>query len=243
MKYFMAFSLMLVLNWGNAQITNTGQLLDAMQVRYRGRWFETFTFEQQTIRYDGNGAVRDTTVWNEAIHYPDQFRIDYGEEGRFVIFRNDSAYRFTDFENQSVQLEPQEFLLFKGGMYFMPSYQVLNKLKEYGYNTDLFREDRFNGQRVYVIGAEKDDLKTKQFWINADHFYTVRRISQVGQGRTLDVQYSDHQKFDGGWVEQTVIFYLDQRLIQVEKYLDIEVNQDLDKNIFNPVNPKREWWK
>lgn len=239
----MAFSLLFISNWVAAQITSTGQLLDAMQMKYRGDWFETFTFEQQTIQYDGNGAIRDTAVWNEAIHYPDKFRIDYAEEGRFVIFRNDSAYRFTNYEQQSLRLEPQEFLLFKGGMYFMPAFQALNKLKEYGYDTDIFREDRLNGQRVYVVGAEKGNLKTKQFWVNADHFFTVRRISRVSQGRTLDVQYSNHQKFDGGWVEQTVTFYLDERLIQVEQYLNIEVNQSLKDDIFNPKRPIKNWWK
>lgn len=239
----MAFLMVLCAQSIMAQITSTAQLLDAMQVKHRGDWFETFTFEQQTIRYNENGAVRDTAIWNEAIHYPGRFRIDYEEEGRFVIFRNDSAYRFTNFQQQSVRYEPQEFLLFKGGMYFMPAYEVISKLKEYGYNIDVFREDRFNGQRVYVIGAEKGDLKTKQFWVNADHFYTVRRISQVGQGRTLDVQYSDHSKQAGGWVEQTVTFYVDGRLIQLEKYLDIEVDIPLNTAVFDPRKPIRNWWK
>ena len=226
-----------------AQITNTAQLLDAMQSRYRGNWFETFTFEQQTIRFQENGAVRDTAIWNEAIHYPDQFRIDYGEAGRFVVYRSDSAYRFTNFELQSARFEPQEFLLFKGGMYFMPANKVLEKLEEYGYNTALFREDRLHGQRVYVIGAEKSDLATKQFWVNADHYYTVRRISLAGQGRTLDVQYSDHKKFADGWVEQTVFFYLNGRLIQKELYLDIEVDVQLSQDIFNQNKPALNWWR
>ncbi|WP_420386643.1 hypothetical protein [Roseivirga sp.] len=225
-----------------AQISSTSQLLDAMQVKHRNHWFKTFTFEQETIRYSG-GAARDTSIWNEAILYPDRFRIDYGEPGRFVIFRNDSAYRFSQSAFQSKRLEPQEFLLFKGGMYFMPAYEVSGKLKNYGYDTSLFREDRFNGQRVYVVGAKEGDLKAKQFWVNADHFYIVRRISALSDGRVLDVQYSDHKKFEGGWVEQKVIFYLQEQLIQIEKYLNIEVGQALSEQIFEPENPKMNWWK
>ncbi len=226
-----------------AQIANTGQMLDAMQTRYRGKWFKEYTFAQQTIRYDQNGAVRDTMLWHEAVSYPDHFRIDFAELGRFVIFKNDSSWRFQNETLQQQRFEPQEFLLFKGGMYFIQPAEIMAKLKAYGYDTSIFREDRLNGHRAYVVGARKDDLNTKQFWIDADHFYTVRRISQVSNGRTLDVQYSDHKKVTGGWVEQTVTFYLDGRLLQVEKYLDIDASKPLDKAIFDVASPKINWFK
>ena len=226
-----------------AQITNTGQLLDAMQVRYRGKWFKEYTFAQQTIRYDQSGAVRDTSLWHEAVSYPDHFRIDFGVPGRFVIFKNDSSWRFEKESLQGQRFEPQEFLLFKGGMYFRSPASIMAKLKEYGYDTSIFREDRLNGRRAYVVGAKEGDLKTKQFWVDADHFYTVRRISRVSNGRTLDVQYSDHKRVGGGWVEQRVTFYLDERLLQIEKYLDIDDSKKLDKAIFDEKNPKMDWFK
>jgi len=218
-------------------------MVDAMQVRYRGKWFKEYTFAQQTIRYDQNGAVRDTMLWHEAVSYPDHFRIDFAQPGRFVIFKNDSSWRFENEQFQQRRLEPQEFLLFKGGMYFRSPATIMQKLKDYGYDTSIFREDRLNGRRAYVVGAREGDLKTKQFWIDADYFYTVRRISQVSNGRTLDVQYSDHKRVKGGWVEQSVTFYLDERLIQIEKYLEIDASKALDKAIFDQTNPKMDWFK
>ncbi len=226
-----------------AQITSTGQLLDAMQVKNRTSWFKEFTFTQETITYDQSGAVRDTAIWYEAVSYPDHFRIDYNDKGQFVIFRNDSSYRFKDYEFQSDRLEPQEFLLFKGGMYFMSPAKVMDKLKAYGYDTSIFREDRMNGRRAYVVGAKKGDLSSKQFWIDAHHFYTIRRISGISRGRTLDVQYSDHKKVLGGWVEQTVTFYIGERLIQVERYLDIDASKTLDRSIFDPKKPNKYWFR
>ena len=226
-----------------AQITSAGQLLDAMQVKNRKDWFREFTFTQETIRYNQNGAVRDTAIWYEAVSYPDLFRIDYNDKGQFIIFRNDSSYRFQDYVFQRKGLEPQEFLLFKGGMYFISPAKVMEKLKAYGYDTSIFREDSINGRKAYVVGAEKGDLSTKQFWIDADHFYTVRRISSAGQGRTLDVQYSDHKRVSGGWVEQTVTFYLDERLLQIEHYLDIDASKTLSPSIFNPKKPEKYWFK
>lgn len=226
-----------------AQITSTGQLLDAMQVKNRKDWFKEFTFTQETIRYDQNSAARDTAIWHEAVSYPDFFRIDYNEKGRFTIFKNDSAYRYQGYVFQSKRIEPQEFLLFKGGMYFISPAKVMEKLKAYGYDTTIFREDRINGHKAYVVGAKKGDLLTKQFWVDADHFYTLRRISKAGQGRALDVQYSDHKKVKGGWVEQTVTFYIDERLLQIERYLDIDASNPLSPSIFNPKNPEKYWYK
>lgn len=227
----------------SAQITNTGQLMDAMQAKNRQSWFKEFTFTQETIRYTREGTVRDTAIWYEAVSYPDLFQIDYNDQGRFVIFKNDSSYRFQNYTLQRVALEPQEFLLFKGGMYFISPAKVMKKLKEYGYDTSIFREDRLNGRKAYVVGAKAGDLKSKQFWIDADHYYTLRRISEVGQGRILDVQYSDHKSVDGGWVEQTVTFYLDGRLLQIEHYLDIDASKVLDPQIFDQSNPKQLWFR
>ncbi len=226
-----------------SQIASTGQLLDAMQTRYRGKWFKEFTFEQQTIRYDRNGAVRDTAIWYEAVKYPNNFRIDNNPNGDFVLFRNDSSFRFRSYEFQRAAYEPQEFLLFKGGLYFRPVNTILDQLKAYGYDTSLFREDRFNGRRAYVIGAEKGDLTTKQFWIDADYFYSLRRISGIGGGRTLDLQYADHEKIDGGWVERTVTIFVDGRKVQIEYYLEIDTKPNLGNDVFDPKNPSRDWFR
>ncbi len=226
-----------------AQIENTGQLLDAMQVKNRAKWFNTLTFKQETIRYSQQGQQRDTSIWDEAVKYPDQFRIDYLNNNRTIIFKNDSAYRFDNRTYVDTRYQPQEFLLFKGGLYFMSPGQVMDKLKSYGYDVSLFREDEFNGQKVYVVGAKKGDLKTKQFWVNKDYFYTVRRISTVSGGRVLDVQYEGHKAFGGGWVERKVIFYINDQLLQVENYLDIKVDIELDELVFDSKSPSFNWYK
>ncbi len=234
---------MIICSSATAQITSTAQLMDAMQVKYRGKWFKEYTFAQQTIRYNQEGAVRDTAIWNEAVSYPDHFRIDFGQPGRFIIFKNDSSWFFQNGELSRHRYEPQEFLLFKGGMYFISRADIMDKLSAYGYDTSVFREDRLNGRKAYVVGAKEGDLTTKQFWIDADHFYTVRRISQLNNGGSLDVQYSNHKRVKGGWVEQVVTFYRDGRLIQIENYLDINASGKLDPETFNTKKPSADWFE
>lgn len=222
----------------NKDITDIDSLLDAMYTRYQGVWFESFSFSQETIRYDSSGAIQSTAIWYEAVQYPDFFRIDFNDEQqRKVVFASDSAYRFVGDSLALVRYEPQEFLLFKGGMYKRSKEDSKNKLKEYGYDLSIFREDILDGRPAYVIGAEQGDLTTKQFWIDKEHFYTVRRISTQRSGAVLDVQYSDHNAIGGGWVEEDVRFFLDGRLIQDEIYFGVKVWDEMNPAIFDKSNP------
>ena len=125
----------------------------------------------------------------------------------------------------------------------MPRNEVMKKLQDYGYDTSIFRKDRLNGMDVYVVGGKEGDLDTKQFWLHADHYYIVRRISQTGNGATLDVQYENHERYDGGWVESKVTFYLNGMLIQVENYLNIKVNMELSDAVFDSSSPLDDWYK
>ena len=51
-------------------------LIEAMHARYDGRWFETLTFVQTSIRHKPDGAVA-TTLWYEALHMPGKLRIEF----------------------------------------------------------------------------------------------------------------------------------------------------------------------
>ena len=104
-------------------------------------------------------------------------------------------------------------------------------MEGYGYNCNIFRKDVLNEKAVYIIGAEKGDLKSKQFWIGTEHFYMVRRISN--QKSTLDVIYSDHISSNGGWVEQVVEFWSNGTYVQKEYYKDIDTNPQLNEAIFD----------
>lgn len=218
------------------KIKDTEGLIKAMHQKYQGEWFDAFTFVQETVRYEADGSERDRHIWYEAIAYPKNFRIDYGaiDNGNASLFRNDSMYRFRNGVLERAELNPQQFLLMKGGLYHYEVPAVVTMLQEYGYDVTQFREDRFNGRKVYVLGAPEGDLSAAQFWIDAKKFYLVRRISTVSNGKVLDVHYSDHIKTGGGWVEQTVKFYLDGRYIQLENYKEIDTKPELNSKVFDP---------
>ena len=239
------FLLALTINAYSQKVKDTKSLVEAMHQKYKGKWFNEFTFVQETIRYEEDGSERDRHIWLEAIQYPKNFRIDYGplEYGNASLFRNDSIYGFRNGVLDRAEINPQQFLLMKGGLYHFEIQEVISMLEEYGYDTGKFRKDRFQGKKVYVLGADKDDLASAQFWIDAKHFYLVRRISKLKNGKILDVHYGDHLKSDGGWVEQTVKFYLDDRYLQLENYKEIDTSPNLENGVFDPTQFGTIHWK
>ena len=231
-------------NSSKKEINSSEALIQAMHEKYKGKWFDQFTFVQETIKYDSAGNESETSIWYEAIDYPKKFRIDYGplSEGNAVIFDKDSVWIFKENNFIKKAYSPREFLLMKGGLYHLSVEETITQLKEYGYNTNIFKKDVLNGKPVYIIGAEIGDLTSKQFWLDAENFYMVRRISS--QKKTLDVIYSDHIFSNGGWVEQVVEFWVDGVYVQKEFYKDIDTNPKLSDAIFNPqMFGKTHWFK
>lgn len=215
-----------------------------MKKRYQGKWFNAFTFVQKTVRYKKDGQPGDTALWYEAIRYPNNFRIDFGhpKKGNSVVFNADSAYRFQKGKLTNTRYDPQYFLLLKGGLYHRKLKECLQILKKGGYATHLFHQNTYNGRPVYVIGANKGDLKTPQFWIDQQHFYIVRRTQKISKGRVLDVQYTKHKATGGGWVEQIVRFEVDGRLVQIEEYTKIDTSPHLTKDLFDPAKYGQSHW-
>ena len=231
-------------NNSKKEISNTTELLEAMHKKYKGKWFNQFTFVQETIKYDADGNETETSIWYEAIDYPKKFRIDYGplSDGNAVIFDKDSVWVFKEKQLTRKAYSPREFLLMKGGLYHFSVDETITQLKNYGYNPDIFRTAILNDKLVYVIGAEKGDLTSKQFWVDAENFFLVRRISS--QKKTLDVIYSDHIFSNGGWVEQLVEFWVDGIYVQKEYYKDIDTKPKLSDAIFDPqLFGKTHWFK
>ncbi len=228
---------------GAPEITDTASLITAMNAKNRNNWFSNFIFKQETIRFR-EGQPTDTAIWFEAIRYPDHFRIDFDPENQqAVIFKQDSSYRISNDSLLNVRHNPQEFLLFKGGLYFYSPEETLSKLESYGYDINQFTQAEWEGREVYIVGAAEGDLSKKQFWLDAEHFFAVRRISINGNGQVIDAQYRHHEKFDGGWVERQVTFYRDGELFQDEFYQDVKVNVSMGAEVFDHRKPVYGWFK
>ena len=215
---------------------NSRQILTDMHARYAGKWHKTLSFTQATEMYRNDSLLR-TETWYENILYPDHFRIDfgYGDSGRAVIYRNDSAFIFRQGKLAAARADENDLLFLLGGMYFYPIDSVFAKMWRYGYNLDKYHEDKWNGKPVFVIGAGKGEDTVDQIWIEKENFNLVRMIN-IANGNMQEALFENHVQLSGGFVETQVRFFVNDKLIQTEKYFNLRANEPIRLEIFDPYN-------
>lgn len=212
------------------------EVLKKMHDRYFGKWYKTFSFNQTTEVYR-NDSLKRTEIWYENIEFPNNFRIDFGnpDSGNAVIFKNDSSYLFKNSQKTGVRPDNDDLLFLLGGMYFYPFNDVIAKMKLFGYDLDKFHEDTWKEKPVYVIGAFNDQDSANQIWIEKENFSAVRLLKYENNTKE-EALFENHVKLEGGFTETLVYFYINNKLIQVEKYRDLKGNAEIDPAIFDPEN-------
>lgn len=211
-------------------------VLKKMHDRYAGKWYKTFSFNQTTEVYR-NDSLKKSETWYENIKFPNDFRIDFGnpDSGNAVIFKNDSSYFFQN--GQVAQAKPYEddLLFLLGGMYFYRFDEVTAKMKLFGYDLDKFHEDAWKGKAVYVIGAGKGEDSINQLWVETENYSPVRMIKYENKTKE-EAYFENHVKLGGGFTETLVHFFINDKLVQVEKYYNLQSDVEINPAIFDPVN-------
>jgi hypothetical protein len=219
-------------------------VLKKMYDRYHDKWYGSLTFVQTTERYRNDSLV-NTSTWYEAILFPNEFRIDFGnpQHGDAVIYRNDSVFSFQkgQLKKSGAQFNDLTFLL--GGMYFIPFDSSLARLRSLHYDLDKSRQDVWRGRPVYVIGAAGKDEKLNQLWIDKEKLVLVRFL-KYDDGRKAEGIFDNHIQLSGGWSETSCTFYINDKLIQKEFYKDCKPDVALDPMLFDPASfGKWHWYK
>lgn len=212
------------------------EVLKKMHDRYAGKWYKTLTFNQTTEIYR-NDSLKRSETWYENIKFPNDFRIDFGnpDSGNAVIYKNDSSYLFRRGQKVNVRPDANDLLFLLGGMYFYRFDEVTAKMKSFGYNLDKFHEDTWKGKDVYVIGAGKGEDSVNQLWIEEENFSPVRMLKYEDKNKE-EAFFENHVKLGGGFTETLVHFFINDQLIQVEKYHDLKAGVEINPAIFDPVN-------
>src|ERR1044072_4280172 len=80
-----------------AKISNTNELIAAMQKKYGKTWYTTATFVQETTNFESDGTKKVET-WYEAMSVPGSLRIDFTPTtaGNGILFTNSKIYVFKD---------------------------------------------------------------------------------------------------------------------------------------------------
>jgi hypothetical protein len=212
-------------------------VLRAMHDRYVNNWYDTLTFKQDSITHNPDG--KDTTeIWYEALLLPGKLRIDVGQPNSpNVHLLADNT--FTQVENNEIKAShPFTHMLLVLGfdVYKQPVDTTIAQVKAQGFDLSKLHEDSWEGKPVYVIGADKGDLKTAQFWIEKDRLLFVRLIQPNPRdpAKINDTRFGDYRQFPPGFVAARVDFYVEGKNVFGEVYSDIKVNPKLDPAFFDP---------
>lgn len=223
-----------------AKIKTTAELIEAMHKKYDGKWYKTLTFAQNTTTFKPDGT-NEKSVWYETMSLPGRLRIDFERigSGNGAIFVNGTQQDFKGGKVIGSRRTGNLLLLLGFDVYGQPALATLKQLEDLKLDLSKFREDVWQGREVYVVGAEKGDSRSRQFWIDKKNLYFLRSIQPVGKdgARSQEIQFNDYRRVQGGgWVAARVDFLVDVKLVFLEEYFDIKPNVKLAEGIFDPQN-------
>lgn len=215
-------------------------VLGYLHQKYRNGPCKAYTFSQKNTHYR-NDSVVGTSEWYEAIEFPDKFRIDFGDKasGNCIIFKNDSSYRYKNFELRGKKYDANVLLLLLGGMYYRELPDVTARLQKEGYNTAVLSKQKWKKQNVYVIGAEAGDMSSNQIWVSKKTWRVVRIIERMEGTDMMDMSFDSHQDHCKGYVETKVTFKKNGKTEQVEEYYNIQSLEKFPEDVFNPAPVKK----
>lgn len=215
---------------------NNNDVIAKMHKKYAGKWMSSFRFTQTTEAYR-NDSLISTSTWYENVVYPDQFRIDFGDKtsGNTAIFTKDSVYRFRQGKLVRTTANEDNLTFLLGGMFFYSLDTVKAMLARMGFDPAKSYETKMENKPVYVIGAGNAEEKTNQLWIDKEKLILVK-FTRYENDQKEEGKFFDHKQFGNSWSETACDFYVNDTLIQKEKYYDCKANPVIDPRIFDPHN-------
>jgi outer membrane lipoprotein-sorting protein len=226
-----------------AQIGSADALVRSMHDRYAKSWYQTLTFTQKSTTYHDDGTTKVET-WYEAALLPGKLRIDIGPaaDGRAYLLADGNVTVFD--KGKEVNSRPLVNMLLVLGfdVYRQPPEKTLQVIASEKYDLSKFHEDSFEGRPMYVVGAAKGDLKSRQFWVDKERLLFVRLFQpdRTDENRIEDIRFTDYHEVAGGWVAARVEVRAADKLVFSEDYSDIKVNPTLDAALFDPKQFKAE---
>ena len=245
-KLILIFNL-LTLPAVQAQSIRSGEdVLRAMHERYKNSWYQTVTFTQKSTTYKADGTSSAET-WHEAALLPGKLRIDVGpaSDGKGYLFVDGNLTIIKDDKIASTQKDMNMLLVLGFDVYRQDPETTIRIVKSEGYNLSKVREDTWDGKAVYVVGSEKDDLKSKQFWVEKDTLLFVREIEAAREDATkvADIRFVHYQPLAGAWIAAEVEVYSGGKKVFSEDYSDIQANVKLDPGTFDASRFATTHWE
>jgi hypothetical protein len=224
----------------SSQITDGEELIKAMYEKYKGKWYDKLKIVQKVTVYR-NGKEQRSQIWTEFLDLPGKVRSNIGpvEKGNAEIYLDGEFHRFQNGKRVGGQKAPHPVLCLGFDVYLQEPEKSIAMLKEVPYDLSKIHETGWQERPVYVVGADKDDFKPNQFWIDKEHLYFVRTIFTTPRGALLDIEMNKIVRLGGGWIATQLIFKRNGELFLKEDYQENPILDKIDPAVFNVKNFKK----
>lgn len=218
-------------------ITSSSRLIREMHDRYSGKWYKTLRFQQTNTFYSGGREQK--SQWVQRLQVPGRLRIDFmplaSKSG--LLIQNNRVITFDNGRRVDTRRSIQPVLTLTGDVYAIPATITLRRLDSLGVDLEKFHEERWDGRKVYVMGAEKGDLESNQIWVDADKLLLLRFIQRDKRGDRIvvtDTRVGDYRDVEGYPVAFEFTSYRDGKVFFKEKYENLKVNEPIAPEVFDP---------
>jgi hypothetical protein len=237
---------MFSLSFASAQQVKTGEdVFRAMHDKYPD-WYKTVTFTQKSTTYNADGTAKVET-WYEALLAPGKLRIDIGpaSDGKGYIFADGNVTIVKENKVASSTHNINMLLVLGFDVYRQSAADSAAVAKAEGFDLSKVHEDVWEGKPVYVVGADKGDLKSKQFWIEKKDMLFVRLLepSKPDPAKMDDIRFVDYRPLPGGWIAARVEVHSEDKLVFSEDYTEIQANVKLDPGTFDAAKFSTTHWE
>jgi len=225
---------------------NGEELLKAMHARYEKSWYETLTFTQRSTTYNADGTSK-SAIWHEAALLPGKLRIDVGtpSDNNGFLLVNGQVTVFRQGQAAPPRHQVNMLLVLGFDVYRQAPEQTISITKDEGFDLNKIHEDSWEGRAVYVVGAAKGDVKSKQFWVDKEKLLFVRLLEpgQADPTKMQDIRFNNYRELAGGWVAPRVDVHVDGKMVFTEDYSEMEGNPKLDPAAFDPKQYTSTHWE
>lgn len=247
LKRFLLVPFLLTLTLADAQQVRNGEdRLRAMPDRYKASWYDTVTFTQKSTTYNPDGTTKVET-WYEAALVPGRLRIDIAplSGGNGYVLADGTVTILQDNKVSGTRPLVNMLLVLGFDVYRQDPRATIDVVKGQGYDLTKLWEDTWEGHALYVVGADKGDLQSQQFWVEKDTLLFVREIepSRSDPKKVEDIRFADYRKLAGGWIAARVEVHVDDKLAFSEDYTDIQGNVKLERAVFDPKQFSSTHWE
>jgi hypothetical protein len=222
------------------------ELVHQMHDRYAGKWYHNLTFKQTTTFPD-----RPAETWYEAGTIPGKLRIDIAplDSMNAFMYVGDSAIVFKNGKRADARADRNLLMTLGFDVYGQSVDTTIAQLKAQSVDLSKIREDSWRGTKVWVVGADKGDSTSNQFWIEQKRLLFVRLIEShksqknpSGPPNILDITFENYQPLSKGWVAPRCVIKVNGKEYQREDYENIRADVNLQPDLYDTQALHRASW-